>query len=206
MRWTFRVVVIIAALWIGYVAWPFVALHEFAAAVQQRDGLAVARRINVPALRHSLTEQIAATYLRLTGREARLGPLGREVAVAAATSVADPIVARLVAADALLELLHTGWPGAVLAQPSAGAAAASQKSIVQGLTTVSFGNLWRIFVQSEQGLRRFEIGVPIEDPPARQLKLQFRLTHWVWTLSGIQLPEELRMRLVREIIKQIEKK
>jgi hypothetical protein len=63
-----------------------------------------------------------------------------------------------------------------------------------------------VFVQSEQGLRHFDIGVPIDSPPARRLKLQFRLTHWVWKLSGIELPQELRVRLARELIRQIEKR
>jgi hypothetical protein len=74
------------------------------------------------------------------------------------------------------------------------------------LTSPSLGRLWQVFLQSEQGVRRFDIGVPLDAPPARRLKLQFRLTHWVWKLSGIELPEELRVRLARELIKHIEKK
>ena len=205
MRWTLRAIAVLVALWIAYVAWPFFALYELAEAIQRRDGATVANRINVPAVRHSLTEQVAATYLQLTGREARLGPIGRGMAVAAAASIADPIVAKLISAEALLELLHSGWPRAVLPERSADAPVV-QGSIVQGLTSGSFGNLWRVFVQSEQGLRRFDIGVPLDSPPTRRLKLQFRLTHWVWKLCGIELPEELRVRLARELIRQIEKK
>jgi signal transduction histidine kinase len=207
MLWTLRTAALLAALWIAFVAWPFFALYELATAIQNRDGATVARRINVPAVRHSLTEQIAATYLRITGREARLGVLTRGVAAAAASSFADPIVAKLLSTDALLELLHSGWPKQVLSEePATMSGAPGHGSIVQGLTSVSFGNLWRVFVQSEQGFRRFDIGVPIDAPPARRLKLQFRLTHWVWKLSGIELPEELRVRLARELIKLIEKK
>jgi signal transduction histidine kinase len=207
MRWTLRAFALLAALWIAFVAWPFFALYELAAAIQNRDGTTVARRINVPAVRQSLTGQIAATYLRITGREARLGVLTRGVAVAAATSVADPIVAKLLSTDALLELLHSGWPKHVLSEePATVWGAPGQGSIVQGLTSLSFGNLWRVFVQSEQGLRRFDVGVPIDAPPARRLKLQFRLTHWVWKLAGIELPEELRVRLARELGRQIDRK
>jgi Protein of unknown function (DUF2939) len=205
MRWTLRTLAILAMLWIGYVAWPFFALYELADAIQRRDGAAVARRINVPAVRHSLSEQIAATYLQLTGREARLGPVGRGMAAAAAASFADPIVAKLISAEAILDLLHGGWPRTVLPEGSADAPAI-QGSIVEGLTSPSLGRLWQVFLQSEQGVRRFDIGVPLDAPPARRLKLQFRLTHWVWKLSGIELPEELRVRLARELIKHIEKK
>ena len=205
MRWTLRAIAAVAALWIAYVAWPFFALYELAAAIQNRDAATVARRINVPAVRHSLTEQIAATYLRVTGREARLGALTRGVAAAAAGSIADPIVAKLLSTDALLELLNTGWPKQVLSEEPT-AISGGRGSIVQGLTSVSFGNLWRVFVQSEQGLRRFDIGIPIDAPPTRRLKLQFRLTHWVWKLAGIELPEELRVRLARELIRHIDRR
>jgi DUF2939 family protein len=205
MRWTLRAIAVVAALWIAYVAWPFFALYELAAAIQNRDAATVARRINVAAVRHSLTEQIASTYLRVTGREARLGPLTRGVVAAAAGSIADPIVAKLLSTDALLELLHTGWPKQVLSEEPT-TISGGQGSIVQGLTSVSFGNLWRVFVQSEQGLRRFDIGIPIDAPPTHRLKLQFRLTHWVWKLAGIELPEELRVRLARELIRHIDRR
>jgi DUF2939 family protein len=204
MRWTFRAIAIVTALWIAYVAWPFFALYELATAIQNRDAATVARRINVPAVRHSLTEQIAATYLRITGREARLGALTRGVAAAAASSIADPIVAKLLSTDALLELLHTGWPKQVLSdEPTT---ISGQGSIVQGLTSVSFGNLWRVFVQSEQGLRRFDVGIPIDAPPTRRLTLQFRLTNWVWKLAGIELPEELQVRLARELVRHLDRR
>jgi hypothetical protein len=205
MRWTLRAFAVVVVLWIAYMAWPFFALYELAAAIQNRDGATVARRINVPAVRVSLSEQIAATYLRLTGREARLGPISRGLAAAAAASLADPVVAKLISSDSLIELLHSGWPRPVVSEPS-DAPSAGQGSAAQGLTSVTFGNLWRVFVQSEQGLRSFDIGVPIDSPPGRRLKLQFRLTHWVWKLCGIELPEELRVRLARELIRQIEKK
>jgi hypothetical protein len=207
MHWTLRAIALLSALWIAFVAWPFFALYELAAAIQHRDGATVVRRINVPAVRHSLTEQIAATYLRITGRDARLGVLTRGVAVAAATSVADPIVAKLLSTDALLELLHSGWPKQVLSEePTTTSGLPGQGSIVQGLTSLSPGNMWRVFVQSEQGFRRFDIGVPIDAPPTRRLKLQFRLTHWVWKLAGIELPEELRVRLARELMRQIDRR
>jgi hypothetical protein len=197
MRWTVRTVAAIALVWIAYAAWPFSALYGLVDAVQSRDGTAVARRVNFPAVRQSLTEQIVVTYLRLTGRDARLGQFGRGMAVAGITSIADPIVAKLLSAEALMELLNVGWPTTVLPDKA---------TTFQGLSSGALGDIWQVFVQSEQGLRRFEIAVPMAAPPARQFKLQFRLTTWVWKLSGVELPEELRVRLAQELIKQIEKK
>ena len=89
MRWTIRSIsIMIVVLWGGYAASPFWAIYDLTHAVESRDSAAVARRVNFPAVRHALTEQIAVTYLQLTGKDARLGQFGRSVAVAAATSIA----------------------------------------------------------------------------------------------------------------------
>jgi hypothetical protein len=165
--------------------------------VQSRDIAAVARRVNFAAVRRSLTEQVVVTYLHLTGRDARLGQLGRGMAVAAVTSVADPIVAQLITADALVELLNTGWPTAVLPDRGAGA---------QGLSANALGSAWHVFIRSEQGLRRFDIPVPAAAPPGQQFTLQFRLTNWAWKLSGVALPEAIRIRLAQELIKRLDRK
>jgi len=51
-------------------AWPFWAVHDFIDAPQKRD--AVARRVNFPAVRRSPTEQIVASYLQVSGKDAPL--------------------------------------------------------------------------------------------------------------------------------------
>jgi Protein of unknown function (DUF2939) len=106
MRWTLRIIVLVALLWIGYAAWPFWAVYDFATAVERRDSGAVADRVNFPAVRQSLSEQIVLAYLQLTGKDARLGQFGRGIAVAAVASIADPIVAKFVSAEALIDLLR----------------------------------------------------------------------------------------------------
>jgi len=197
MRWTIRTLVVIVILGVAYASWPFFALHGLVGAVQTRDIHAVAQRVNFPAVRQSLTEQIVETYLRLTGKDARLGQFGRGMAVSALTSIADPVVAQLISAEALVELLNSGWPTTVLPDRIAG---------VQGLGADALGSAWNVFVHSQQGLRRFEIAVPAAAPPGHQFTLQFRLTSWMWKLSGVALPEQLRIRLAQELIRRFDKK
>jgi Protein of unknown function (DUF2939) len=197
MRWTARIVSLIAVLWAAYAAWPFWAVYELAAAVERRDRHAIERQVNFPAVRRSLTEQIVATYLQLTGKDARLGGLGRAMTVAAAASVADPIVAELISAQALIELLENGWPKSVLPP---------EETTLEGLQSGSLGNAWQMFLHSEHGLRTFILPVPVAAPPPRRFKLHFRLTTWRWKLSAVELPEELRTRLARELIRRTEKK
>jgi hypothetical protein len=197
MRWTIRAAAVIAALWIAYAAWPFFAFYGLVDAVQRKDHAALTRHINFPALRRSLTEQVAASYFRLSGRAAQAELQSRPLVLSAVASVADPIVARLISAEALLGLLDSGWPTAVL--PDRDPAA-------PGLSYPSFGNLWQVFVHADQGVRHFELGVPLGRQPARQFRLQFRLIAGSWKLSGIELPEEIRLRLARELMKQLDRR
>ena len=106
MRWTLRAVIVIALLWVAYAAWPFWAVYDLVNALEDRDAAALAHRVNFPAVRRSLTEQVVTSYLQLSGKDARLSQFTRGTAVAAVASVADPIMAKLVSAEALIELFH----------------------------------------------------------------------------------------------------
>jgi hypothetical protein len=197
MRLTLSTIAAVAVLVGAWAVWPFFALYDLANAVQSRDPAAVTRRVNFSAVRQSLTEQIVVTYLQLSGRDARLGQIGRGLAVGAVTSIADPLAARLISAETLVELLNNGWPTSVLPD---------QAPSLQGLSPSTLGTAWQIFVRSEQGVRRFDLTVPATAVRARQFTLRFRLVSWTWKLTGIGLPDELRVRLARELIRQIEKK
>lgn len=90
-----------------YFASPFIALQRISIAVETRDAVALTERTDFPAVRRSLTKQIVATYLKLTGKKLPLGAIGRGFAF----SVADPVVARLMTVTALLYLLQKGDAG-----------------------------------------------------------------------------------------------
>jgi DUF2939 family protein len=197
MRFTIRALAAAAVLWVCYAAWPVLAVYDLAHAVERRDSAGIAERVNFPAVRRSLTEQIVTSYLKLSGRDARLGTFNRHMALAAFASIADPVVAGLVSADALVELLHKGWPASVLPEEASG---------FRGLGAGSVGNVWWLATRSEPGLRRFGFAVPAGAPAERRFKLQFRLTSWTWKLSAIELPEELRVRLAQELAKHIDRK
>ena len=62
-------------LLVGYWAWPFVGLRTLAGALQARNAAALSEQVDFEYLRRHLTAQIIATYLRITGRESRFGPL-----------------------------------------------------------------------------------------------------------------------------------
>lgn len=183
-------------LWAAHFAWPYFGLRSLVHAVRAHDVAAVRERVNIPALRRSLTEQVFRTYLKLTGREARLGQF-RELAVAASSSIADPIVAQLMSAEALTDLLASGWPTAMLPEKLPG---------MQGVRSGSLGSVWQVLANSDHGLRTFSLAVPANVPAPFRFRLYFRLTNWTWKLTGVELPDELRVRLTQELIRIVDRK
>ena len=196
MRWFLRSVAVLVALWAAYFAWPYFAVRSLVQAVRTQNVAVVTQHINFPALRQSLSEQVFRTYLRLTGREARLGPF-RELAIAASSSIADPVVARLISTDVMTDLLASGWPSAVLPD---------RMPAMKGLRSGSLGSVWQVIANSEHGLRTFSMSVPANVPPALQFRLYFRLTGGTWKLAGIELPEELLVKLTQQMIRVVEKR
>jgi hypothetical protein len=160
--------------------------------VQARDVTTVKELVDFRALRGSLTTQIVRTYLRMTGKIGRSGSMVEQLAVGLGASVADPIVAKLISPDALVDLLRNGRPP--------GGSAENVPS-VQGLSSDSLGNVWRAYLNSELGIARFFITVPVDKPPEESFRLGFCLTGWTWKLCSADLPEQLQVRLAQEISK-----
>ena len=77
MRWAVWISFFLGLLLGIYFASPFLALQRIATAVETRDAVALTERVDFPALRRSLTKQIVATYLKLTGKKLPLGAIGR---------------------------------------------------------------------------------------------------------------------------------
>ena len=111
MRWSLWITVVLVIALSAYAIWPVVGFYRIASAVDSRDAAALTQRVDFPSLRKSLTKQLIATYLELTGQKKKLGILGRSIAMGIGGSIADPIVARLVNAETLLGLLTKGNAG-----------------------------------------------------------------------------------------------
>ena len=192
MRWTIGIGTSLLILWLAYAVWPFFTVYRLADAVQARNVAAVSELVDFPALRRSLTAQIVRTYLRLTGKAGRPGSILEQFSLGVGASVADPIVAKLISPEALLDLLHNGRLSGVfpdIVPP------------IEGLSSETLGNVWRVYANSELGIARFFIAVPIDKPPVEGFRLGFCLTGWRWKLCSAELPEQLQLRLAQEISK-----
>jgi hypothetical protein len=117
MRWTLRIAAVLAVLLLAYAIWPVVGFARIASAIEARDGVALAKLVDFKALRKSLTKQIVAAYIELTGKEKQLGLMGKTLAVGIGTSYAEPIVAQLLNEQTLM-----------ICSPKVGPAAAARRS------------------------------------------------------------------------------
>jgi hypothetical protein len=180
-------------LWLAYAVSPFLGVYRLVDVVAQRDVAALSERVDFPALRASLSTQIVKTYLRITGKGDEPGSPKERILVVVAASVAAPIVAELVSPEALLDLLKTGRPVEVTPDipPMTG-----------GLSSESLGNVWRAYLNSELGIARFFLDVPVDKPRQERVRLQFCLRSWTWMLCGIELPEPILVVLAQELVRR----
>jgi hypothetical protein len=184
------VTIIFVVLLAAYAIWPVAGFYRIASAIESRDGATLSKLVDFPLLRKSLTKQILATYLELSGKEKKLGPLGKSIAMGIGGSIAGPIVARLVNEETLMELLTKGSAG--------GNAAVSADRIPFSKSALRSG--WQTWWNSEYGLGDFYVHLPPKTPPNEQFRVKLSLTQWQWKLSDIDLPEPLLVQLAQEIV------
>jgi hypothetical protein len=186
-RWGRWVVLALGILLSTYLASPLIVLHEMASAVENKDAEALTERIDFPALKRSFTKQIAQEYLKLTGKKLPLNALARRVVV----SVADPVVARLMTVRAILDLLGKGKAGDNTSVPAERAPFASG----------SLRNLWQVWLDSDYLGTDFYVFLPPEKSREEQFRVHLRLEGWRWQMVGLDLPDDLKEHLARELIK-----
>lgn len=196
MRWTFRILGVLALAWLVFLASPLVALHNFAREIEARDVEAVSRRVSFRALRISLLKQVLGAYAREMGRG--VGEGQRQLAVELGLSVAEPIVAPLLTAEAIIELLNGRSPAGAAA-PDGRRAPMQGAPVAAHLRLRSLGAAWDLFLASElRGFRQFVVTLPPGRAADQRFRLRLRLVRTTWKLVGIELPPPLVHELVRK--------
>ena len=108
MRWFIGVAVAIVVLVLIYLGSAASSLSKLVAAARAGDGAAVIELTDVPALSRSLTNQIVAAYLERIGATRRIGPMEKMLINTYGTTIADAMVAKILTADKLTQILKTG--------------------------------------------------------------------------------------------------
>jgi len=190
MLWTFRITFLLFLAWIVFMISPFVALYDLAKAVEARDAARIGERVNIRALRVSLSRQIVGEYLK-TDAGQELSGFDQQSATNAGTAIVNPVVEQLVTPEALIDMLADGWPDQVAGNRRAASLKFDIGSIQQA---------WTLFVTSQsQGFRSITIPVPANVRKERQFKLTLRLSNLTWRLTGLELPVALRQELIKRV-------
>ena len=187
IRWGLLAAGALCVLLVIYLASPLIVLHSIQSAVETKDAVTLTERIDFPALRRSLTKQIVEEYLKLTGKKLPLHAMGKRLVV----SVADPVVARLMTIRALLDLLGKADAGEKAKLPIERAP----------FTSTSFDSLWRVWLNCDYRGRSFYVYLPPKKSRAEQFRAQLRLIGWNWRIVGLDLPEDLKEHLAKELVK-----
>ena len=195
MRWTLRIAAILAVLLLAYAIWPVAGFFRIASAIEARDAPALAKLVDFRALRKNLTKQVVAAYLELTGKEQKLGLLGKTFAVGVGTSYAEPIIAQLLNEQTLIDLLTKGKAGDASIKVPAEFAPFSANAMKSG---------WQTWWASEYGLGDYYVYLPPDKPRDNQFKVKLSLTDMQWKLAGIDLPEPMRLELAQQLMKRRE--
>ena len=191
MRWSASVFVALVLLLIAYLAWPFLGLKRIADAIEQRNAAEFIELLDVVELKRSIAAQLVHAHLKLTGRDQNLTPMARNLAVAAGMAIADAYVVEIVKPEALIDLLKQARTE-TFAGPS-------------GVPPVwGFPNLRNAqkLLAAEYRGRNFYIRVPLPAVLRDSYQLRLRLSDWKWKLAGIEMPEAVQQRVVREFQKR----
>jgi hypothetical protein len=187
MRWLGRGFIAVLLLLIVYAAWPLLGLKRLADTIETRNAAEFTELLDIPELKRSLAAQLVRAHLKLTGKDKSLSPMATNFAVQAGIAVADSYVVEIVRAEALIDLLKQ---------------ARTETFSGQG------GNLWslglpnlrnaRKLLAAEYRGRNFYLRIPLSADLKDSYRLHLRLADWKWKLAGVELPEEVQMRLARE--------
>lgn len=198
----------LALAWLVFAASPYVALYRLARAVQAHDLEGVARRVNVRALRLSLTRQTIAALAEAAGRR-DLGERDRGLAADAAAMLVEPVVSALVTPETIADILDDGWPQKLVGErpPDAGGASAMgsteggpPRGRERGLHAATLAQLGRLWLGAEsRGFRNLLISFPPDRPREARFRVRLRLSGWTWRLVDVELPADLRERISRRL-------
>jgi hypothetical protein len=191
MRWFLRSLVVLAFAWTVFALSPYAALYGLAEAARAGDLAAIEARVNLRAVRVSISRQVVVAYLRATGREAELDVPTGSLAAGAGATIADPVVAEHVSMEAVARLLQGRE------------ARLGEATVGEPLRLASLHAAWRLFAEAEsRGFRAISFALPPGRPPGEQVRAQLRLAGFTWRLVGVRLPDAVTDRLVEELVRR----
>lgn len=181
-RWLWICLTVLALL-LAYYGSAVVSVINLARAVQDGDGAGVLARTDRVALRQSLVSQVLAAYLDPATRAKPASSRERLLAQTVGATLADELIAKLMTADNLTQLLRDG----TMAVPADRPALATLD--LPGLKTGDIGDL--ILRVRPSGIARIALRLGPESTGDDYFGARLTFSEFGWQLSELRLPRSL---------------
>lgn len=188
MRWFLGIVAAVLILILIYFGSAVSSLSGLVAAVRAGDGAGVIERTDVKALNRSLTDQIVTAYLERIGATRRVSPMEKMLVSTYGATIADAMVAKMLTADKLTQLLKTGSLSDTAGVPSIAG--------LPALTDIQTGD-WLSLLDRLSIVKPVLLAIRVSktSDPDSYAAINLHFEGFGWKLSGINLPK----RVVREL-------
>ena len=177
------------ALSTAFLVSPFIGMARLRIAIDARNAAELSERVDFRRVGNSLSEQIGAAYLKVTGQRQQLDALSPILAAGVGRSLAVPLLAEIGNPQGMLDFL-TGNGASIL--PT-------------GLASFNLGTAtaWQLFTATEYGFGNAYVTLPLNADPAEQFRVRLQILQWNWKLTAIDLPERVKIELAKELQKKI---
>jgi hypothetical protein len=191
MRWLIGLVAVVIALLLVYLGAAAFSLADLAEAVRAGDGAAVLERTDLTMLNHSLTDQIVRAYLERIGATRRINPMEKLLVNTYGASVADAMVAKMLTADKITQMLKSGS----LATP--GVPSFTGLPPLAGLPT---GN-WLALLGRLNIVEPVLLAIRLSDTADAEgfSAIDLHYEGLAWKLAGIELPKAIVRQLAASL-------
>jgi Protein of unknown function (DUF2939) len=196
MRNFIRVAIVIIVLVAAYWGWALAGAAQLAAVASRGDPEPVMRHVDLPALRRSLSSQIARAFLEQNPQFRKMLLVEQGFLGSVGAGAANALLREALTPENIAALLNKGR----ISLPKAGAPEI----------------IWRIPALSEafragplQALANSRFDGPLSfvvnlDSAEGRYGVHLHLSRATWRLSGIDVPEEVSAKLARAIAQRVE--
>ncbi len=191
MRKFLGVVIVLIIAFAAYWGWALYGAAQIAAVASQGDAAGVMQRIDLSALRHSLSRQIVAAYLEQNPQFKKMGGLEQGIVGSVGGGVADAMLREFLTPENLAALLQKGQVGG--AKEGDAAALWRMPSLSAAFHD---GALQAVSHSYFSGPLSF---VVLLDGPDGRYGVHLHLAGTLWVLSGLDIPDALSAQLAHEI-------
>jgi len=191
MRWFVGTIAAAVAFLLIYLGSAMASLAKLAEAARAGDGAAILEQSDLKTLNHSLADQIVRAYLERIGASRQIKPMEKLLITTYGASIADAMVAKMLTADRLTQMLKSGSLDAPGVPPFAG---------LPALADLPSGN-WLSLLGRLNFIKPVLIGIRVSGTSDAEAYAAIDL-HYEglgWKLAGIELPKPIVRKLAASL-------